>query len=209
MNSIERKDRILYLDVMRVAACLAVIALHIAASGFSDAAVGSYRWNVNNIIDSVVRCAVPLFVMISGTMFLDPNREIKLKTLYRKYVLRIAVAFIFWSGLYAAVERFQGVRLRTVVYDFVTGGSHLWFLYMIAGLYIVTPLLRKITESEKTTKYFIAIWFATSVLYNTLRAFSSVLTPRFNAVARYRRRGVLAVYGIRLHGLFRPGQIPA
>lgn len=178
MNGIERKDRIIYLDFLRIAACFAVIALHVAASGFEGAAVGSYRWNVFNIIDSAVRCAVPVFVMISGSVFLDPKKEIGLKTLFGKYVLRMAVAFVFWSGLYAAVQYFEGVRLRTVANNFVTGGSHLWFLYMIAGLYVVSPLLRKITESKKTTYYFLALWVASSVLYNTLRAFSSVIAPR-------------------------------
>ena len=178
MNGIERKDRIIYLDFLRIAACFAVIALHVAASGFEGAAVGSYRWNVFNIIDSAVRCAVPVFVMISGSVFLDPKKEIGLKTLFGKYVLRMAVAFVFWSGLYAAVQYFEGVRLRTVANNFVTGGSHLWFLYMIAGLYVVSPLLRKITESKKTTYYFLALWVASSVLYNTLSAFASVLAPR-------------------------------
>lgn len=178
MNGTERKDRIIYLDLLRVAACLAIIALHISAHGFGKGEVGSFCWNFFNIIDSAVRCAVPVFVMISGSVFLDPKKEIGLKTLFGKYVLRIAVAFVFWSGLYAALQYFQGVRLRTVANGFVTGGVHLWFLYMIAGLYVVSPLLRKITESKKTTYYFLALWVASSVLYNTLRAFSSMLAPR-------------------------------
>ncbi|MBQ9880338.1 MAG: acyltransferase family protein [Clostridia bacterium] len=156
-----------------------VIALHVADLFFTvGEPVGSYRWNTGNVISSLTRCAIPLFVMISGSLFLDPRKEIGLKTLYGRYILRIATAFIFWSGLYAALQYSQGIRVRTVVRDFVTGGVHLWFLYMIVGMYIVTPLLRKIANSKNTRVYFLALWIATTVLYNTLRAFFSILSPR-------------------------------
>ena len=145
MQKTERQ-RVLYIDALRVLACMFVVVLHQSAQKFDKAAVGSYEWTVFNVYDSLTRWAVPVFVMISGALFLDPAKEIRLKTLCRKNLLRIGTAFLFWSALYSIVDYLCGTRLRDVVSGFITGHVHLWFLYMIGGLYLIVPLLRRFSR---------------------------------------------------------------
>ena len=103
-----RKDQIFmnsrkyYLDYLRVSATFAVMSLHIAADNWLNAGVRSFEWQVFNFYDSLVRFGVPVFVMISGALFLNPDKYIPVKKLYTKYIFRIAAAFVFWSFLYAA-----------------------------------------------------------------------------------------------------------
>ena len=178
-TSTKQENRILYFDVLRVFACIAVIVLHVAAQKFDKVAVGSFEWTVFNVYDSLVRWAVPVFVMLSGALFLNPDKQIDMRRLYTKTILHVATAFVFWSACYALEDYFEGVRLRTVAFNFVNGGVHLWFLYLIAGLYIVVPLLRKLTESEKLTNYFLVLWFAFSVLVPTAKGFIALINDRF------------------------------
>ena len=70
----EKKERIIQFDLLRVVAIFAMMMLHVAASQFDSVAVGSSEWFWFNFYDSIVRFCVPVLVMISGIFFLDPKR---------------------------------------------------------------------------------------------------------------------------------------
>jgi len=166
----EKKDRVIYLDVLRILATIAVITIHVSAHNWYDTSPVSYEWNVFNFYDSIVRWAVPIFVMISGAIFLDKNRVIDTKKLYNKNILRIVCAFVFWSVVYAITLGNSG-NIKEFIDKIFLGHYHLWFLYMILGLYIITPILRKITEDQKTTEYFLIISIIFSIIIPTLFEF--------------------------------------
>ena len=72
--------RIIYFDYLRAIAVFSVIVLHVAAQNWHNADTNTFEWNVFNIYDGVSRWAVPIFVMISGALFL--GRDYSLDTLY-------------------------------------------------------------------------------------------------------------------------------
>ncbi len=158
----KRMDRTYYFDCLRIIACFGVMILHIASKKWYGTPVTSFEWNVLNIYDSITRWVVPLFVMISGALFLNGKQSIE--KLYKKYVLRIVTAFLFWSFLYAGVRFIGGCGMKEAVKAFLTGHYHLWFLFMIAGLYIIVPFLRKITESDTLIKYYLVLAFVFAFL---------------------------------------------
>lgn len=48
--------------------------------------------------------------------------------------------------------------ISTFIYDLFVGSRlHLWYLYMCVGLYMITPIIRPITESKMVTKYYIIL----------------------------------------------------
>lgn len=183
-----KDDRIIYFDVLRILATIAVIVIHVTAYSWGGISPASYEWNVLNIYNSIVRWAVPIFVMISGAIFLDNNKKIDTKKLYTKNILRIIIAFIFWSFVYilSIPETFELVKneAKSFFETFIVGNYHMWFLYMIAGLYIITPILRKITADQKTTEYFLIIsfiftfvipyLFKTPILLNADKAYDNI-----------------------------------
>lgn len=105
----------------------------------------------------MTRWCVPIFVMISGALFLDPNRNISYKTIFTKNIFRILTAFIFWSVLYAIYCNifFQPINVAGLISEILIGHFHLWFLYMIIGLYLAVPILRQIAPNRELSKYFI------------------------------------------------------
>lgn len=145
-----------YLDCLRIIATFAVMILHIASQNWYAVDVGTREWKVFDFFDSMVRWSVPVFVMISGYLFLGGSKSIEY--IFKKNILRIATAFIFWSALYAAINLVSGkIELKNALREFVEGPTHLWFLFMIVGLYILVPLLHKIVETTESTRYFIVI----------------------------------------------------
>ena len=74
---------------------------HVAAYSFKEVDVNTFEWNAINVYSGLARFAVPIFVMISGALFLDPKKDIPIRKIYSKYILRIVIAFVFWSVVYA------------------------------------------------------------------------------------------------------------
>lgn len=140
---------------MRLIATLAVIAIH------------SVKITAPFSIAPLVWC-VPIFFMISGRFFLDPERKVTTVNLFRKNILHIVTAFIFWSAVftvyYLISGSFDGLSSFGVLAEFIHGPYHLWFLYAIIGLYLLTPILRKITADEKTLAYTLLLFAAVNIV---------------------------------------------
>lgn len=171
--SISERSRVIYLDYLRIAATFGVIVLHISGQNWYTTSVNSFEWNVLNFYDSIVRWVVPIFVMISGALFLDKAKEVSIKKLYSKNILRIITALIFWSSVYALDEGIQGANFSSFFISMLEVNYHLWFLIMLIGLYITVPILRKVTASSQLTKYFLVISFVFTFLIPSI---SNLLT---------------------------------
>lgn len=160
------KRRQTELDLLRLIAMLGVIVVHIELDG-SSAPQSRFGVTLYHGIWSSVTWCVPIFVMISGRLFLDPVRDITMQKIWKKYIPRIATAFLFWSAIYQvyySVLGGQTLNWKGILSQFLIGPYHMWYLYMIAGLYAVTPILRKISGDVEITKYFVILFFFAELL---------------------------------------------
>ena len=163
------KKRIIYLEVLRAIATIAVIIIHVTAQNWRVIDVSSIEWIVMTLWNSAARIAVPLFVMISGVVFLNREKDITIQEIFKKYSLRILIVFCAWSFIYAVVYSFTyGESIIKFILRFVGGHYHLWYLLMLIGLYLIIPFLRKITADKKTTEYFLLLSFILTSLIPTL-----------------------------------------
>ena len=144
-------DRYARLDAARWLAAVAVVLLHSAALIVSEpAAYGHGAWLAANLYDSAARWCVPVFVMVSGALLLDPDKPQDARRFYSKRVARICAPLLFWTLFYLAWR--TGLDWWDdghVDFSFwprkVAQGEpyyHLWYLYMIVGLYLFAPLVR-------------------------------------------------------------------
>lgn len=164
----KKNNYVFYLDFLRVISIFAVIMLHVTAQNFDKVIIGSFSWNIFNIIDSLVRWSVPVLIMISGVFFLDNDKELNLKKLFGHNILRIFIILVFWSFIYALNEYFKENSLANSILFFIKGKYHLWFLNMILGLYLITPILRKITSDKKSTEYLLIVSLFFSIIVPTI-----------------------------------------
>lgn len=163
------RQRKIWADFLRIFSIFLVIMIHEAAQNFYDVPITDSDFYAMNIYDALTHTAVPLFVMISGMLFLDPAKKVPLKTLYGKYILRIAVAMVFWHLLYAtyncAVDDSWDFKSFA---ENVTDVTHLWFGIMIIGLYMALPFLKKIVESKQLCVYFLILFLVFTSIIPTL-----------------------------------------
>lgn len=163
--------RLIYLDFLRVFAVFCVVILHVSAGNWAYVPVNSQTWEVFNIFNSSVRFAVPIFVMISGALLLDTEYNFNFKTFFKKNIMRIITAYIFWSGIYTLVNFLDnGGTFSDNFKFFLSGYSHLWYLYMILGMYIILPFLREIAKNEKLSIYFVVLAFVFTYFAKLLSA---------------------------------------
>ena len=165
------RKRVIYLDLLRVISVFAVVWLHVSVQGhWWDSHFGE-EWTIRDVYNSCVRWCVPVFVMISGALFLDSKRELNIKLLYTKNVVRIILAFVLWSLIYVLIIN-EDTKFSRIIAATISGHFHLWFLKMLLGLYIVTPILKVIVSNKQTEKYFIYIavitCFVTPMLFPTI-----------------------------------------
>ena len=169
------ENRQVGLDYLRVFATLAVMVLHVAAQNWSVTDVKGYAWQTFNFYDSLVRWGVPAFLMISGCLFL--GREIPTKRIYTKYILRIVTAFIVWSGFYAVVDLLSGEDLKTAIGHFIAGKYHMWYLFMIVGIYICIPVIKVIVNNEKAMEYFLILSFLFAFVFPEIVMIANDFAP--------------------------------
>lgn len=146
------------LDVLRVIACLAVILLHLSATLVMDRELlGTVSWHVANVIDAATRWCVPVFVMLSGALLLDPQKHTSPQEFWTRRMSRLLPALIVWSALYLAWRAYfwkEPLTFDVISHDLVVGRPyiHLYFLFLIAGLYLVTPFLARTIGSLSSTQ---------------------------------------------------------
>lgn len=144
--------RLTLLDDGRWMAVLAVVMLHTAAPVVSGAAAhGSAAWLAADLYDSLCRWCVPVLVMITGAILLDPARDMQMRPFYRKRIGRIALPLVFWTLFYVV---WRTLPWQTVAHSWrladlwqaARAGPyyHLWYLYMLCGLYLFIPFIRMV-----------------------------------------------------------------
>lgn len=175
LEPIGTKERQICFDVLKIIATFAVVMLHVSAQHWFYVKLKTPEWRAFNLYDGSVRFPVPLFVMISGALFLSGDRPIG--KIYGKYVLRIVTAFLFWSVLYAAISLYRGTPLVDAIKEAIKGHYHLWYLYMIAGLYMIIPFLRSIVENRKLLHYFLILSFLVGIVVPQTIAILDVFRP--------------------------------
>ena len=166
-NNNIKSEKIIYIEYLRVIACIAVIILHVSGDKITSAN-GMY-WNIMNIFNSLSRWSVPIFFMITGVTFLRKDKEISIKKLYKKYISKMIIIYIFWSTLYALFLNIgKNMSIKVIIEDIIKGHYHLWFIYAIIGIYMIVPLLKKIAEDKKICQYFLVLWLIIGSFIYTL-----------------------------------------
>lgn len=180
-------EKNIYISYLRVIATAFVILIHASTGFLYQFDAQSFDWNYANWINSATRCSVPIFIMISGALLLHKDEDSII--FYKKRLSKILYPFIFWTIIYLIYyfyrytnfEVLSSKRVFEISMDKILHGSnaHLWYLYMIVGLYIAIPFLRKILRqaSLREIEIFLICWVL-SMLFTNKRLFDFV--PKFD-----------------------------
>lgn len=146
MTTDEQASPTAWLTWLRAVAILAVVTIHATAS--TAAADGAWERPVGRfavVLDMAIHFAVPVFVLVSGALNLDPDRYRGAVDFLRRRALRLVPAVVFWHLWYVGVRWVRGDELETVdLLSRVVNGelfTQLYFFWIVLGLSAITPLL--------------------------------------------------------------------
>ncbi|MEM4244432.1 MAG: acyltransferase family protein, partial [Candidatus Bathyarchaeia archaeon] len=157
-------------NLIRTLAITLVILLHAANTTLKAASVPADYWWTAVIYKSLALPCVPLFVMLSGALLLKRTKlDEPIRVFLKKRLSRIGPPILFWSAVYLAWAFF--VSQIPVTWDNIEkgilyslfGGAyyHFWFIYLIVGIYLITPILRVIIArgNMSVVRYLCLLWF--------------------------------------------------
>ena len=182
-----KKERVAFLDWLRVIACFMVMAIHSAEPFY----LGGEAPNITHIAsrldmfwitatECVCRVCVPLFVMASAYLLFPVRRPTG--EFFRRRLARIGIPFLVWAVAYVWAANGSWGRL---LFNFPDEGGHLWFVPMLLGLYLLMPLLSPWAEkvSERELRGWIALWLVTTTFPFLRGAWGAFFgEPSFGAV---------------------------
>ncbi|OBT08566.1 hypothetical protein A9264_04855 [Vibrio sp. UCD-FRSSP16_10] len=185
---------LLWANNLRALSIFAVVLLHVASEFVSnidgqDILYGSRSWWAGNIYASVSMWCIPLFVMISGYFLLNTSEPHRL--FYKKRLQRIGIPLLFWSVFYSIwllLKHSMNGDISSAYFTVAKGWAlgepyyHLWYLFMIPFLYLITPVLRVIITAitQKEMLVVICLCFALAML----AALSDIVLLYFNLNAK-------------------------
>ena len=156
---------------LRAVACVAIVLLHTLFT-----AVGLYGYTVENpadllsyrvVIDNLM-WAVPCFLMVTGALLLNRDKNISYSKLFKKYILRILLAIVVFGAVFGIIDTFYGQEPASLsvflnqMKEIWTGRtwSHMWYLYCLIGLYLLLPFYKKIVNdsNKKELMYLMVLY---------------------------------------------------
>jgi len=167
------KERDHNLDALRVLANVLVIILHVSATYVTlNIDLINSNFVFANLIDSFTRISVPLFVMISGYLTLSQAKNRDFKRFYKKSIRSIVLPTLIWSFLYVVlatiIVRYKALSdpfnssddYLQIIINWLLGKpyTHLWYMYMMIGMFAFTPVLIRIKE-KLNEKQFLVLGF--------------------------------------------------
>lgn len=141
---------------MRFIACLAVMIVHISATGVTDYIHGSFPHIVMTLLNRSLKFTTPIFIFLSGVtgFYGYRNKEFKYFEFIYKRLTRVLIPYLFWCVIYYFVYikfGFYGFDFRFFLKNVVQGtmSYHLYFVIIITQLYLMGPIFYNLVKNSK------------------------------------------------------------
>lgn len=191
-----KPKRIYSYDLIRIIAAVGVIMAHSVSVLVTDSPYGSLDFTYANFFDTAGRASIALFLMLSGALMLDEGKNIPTKKFFTSAAKILFIAFA-WSGVYAfainvalPVLNQKPPNISAFIKTTVYGEFHLWYLYMLAGLYVITPFLRLVVKKEnvKWVIGFIALFFVMSSVPTFANTIANLFTEKQDYILDFTKK---------------------
>jgi surface polysaccharide O-acyltransferase-like enzyme len=171
-------------DLIRTIAILMVILVHVSFFPYKIPSEITpnvvVNWFTADVFGAIGYLGVPLFVMLSGALLLNPAKaDEPMKVFFKKRFNRIGLPLFFWTAVYfiwSFTVWEKPITLFNIEQGLISGSYPiLWFLYLLVGLYLITPILRTLVKhiDRNQFKLLLAIWFVGTILVPLIHNFTN------------------------------------
>ena len=167
-KTLQGAGREIWLDWVRVVACFMVMVVHstepfyLGGDGALILTETDAFWA--SFFDSFVRACVPLFIVVSA--WLQFPLRYGTGEFLRRRAVRILIPFVLWSIVYAFAYGEPVQNFKDLLLNFNYAAGHLWFVYMLVGVYLLMPLLSPWAEKvgKRELQVYLGIWLFTTMI---------------------------------------------
>ena len=163
------KTRRLELDIIRIMACIMVITMHAPIPNHQDNGL------FLSSISYLTAPCIGLFFMVSGSLLL-PIKTDGIVFLKKRFT-KVLLPTLFWTIFYILSEylisgKFGGIETILSIPFSPQGNGILWFMYTLAGLYLLAPIISRWLEkaTQKEIEIYLTLWVI-STCYPLLELF--------------------------------------
>lgn len=157
------KKRIIWIDILRLIGIIMVLTIHVVGNTINTFNLGGNANTVYRVLSGISATAICLFVMISGMMFLGKN--ITYKDMFKKYIPKILIGIVVIGFIYSMMELVfinKSFELSFIYESFLKiihmdTWAHMWYLYLVLALYLLTPVIKILTDNLNEKKYIITL----------------------------------------------------
>lgn len=174
---------ILCFEWARGLAAAMVVLLHVTQgimTNYPINAIGENRvviWTVSQFL--LTRWAVPVFLMISGALLLNPKKHTGWKDVWR-YERRMILVLVTFGYMFCLMEQFARTHqfapelFGISALNLLSGKSwsHLWYVYAMIGIYLLLPMMKAYVaiDSRENLRIFLIVLFALTVCVPSLNS---------------------------------------
>lgn len=158
-------------DLLRILATIAVIVIHVNYRYFAYRAytpsMDKY-YIIESLFNMVSRFSVPIFVMLSGAFLLHKESNGDAKAFYKKSCKKLLVPTLIVMAVFLLIDEISAMQVgegyMSSIRSILEGSFYnLWFMYMLFGLYLLTPFIVKLKNviSARTFQrmtYVLLVW---------------------------------------------------
>lgn len=157
-----------WIDWMRVCACFLVMIVHsteafyFGGEGTQVLSAADNFWV--SFFEAISRACVPLFLVASS--YVQFPIRYTTGVFFRRRAVRILIPFAVWSIVYALISGAPVQSFKDLLLNFNYSAGHLWFVYMLIGIYLIMPLLSPWAEKvgKKELQVYLGIWLFTTLI---------------------------------------------
>ena len=155
-------QRFLYMDILNIAACFAVLVLHCSGTFFTY--TPDSVWKLSLLLQVLARWAVLVFLMLTGANLLSYCEKYSTAVFFRKRLLRTFLPFLLWSGIWLVWKVVNGQAqisgVRDVITAFTSNGCQniYWFFYMLFAIYLHTGIAVHTEAAAGQTQCFFQVF---------------------------------------------------
>ena len=168
MTQIKTENRVVWVDWMRVIACFMVILVHstepfyLGGEGSQILTEVDAYWTA--LWGALVRACVPLFIVASS--YLQFPLHYSSGQFFKRRAVRVFIPFVLWSVVYALARGNPAENIKNLLFNFNYAAGHLWFVYMLIGVYLLMPLLSPWAErvGKRELQVYLGIWAFTTLI---------------------------------------------
>jgi surface polysaccharide O-acyltransferase-like enzyme len=150
----------------------------LASSYYFTKSITPGQYTMVHLILNQLNWAVPAFLMITGALLLNPEKEIPLKKLFGKYIRRVLLALIVFTFVFQGIDLLFHEEHEFLIWSlknlaFGTGWPHMWYLYLMIFLYLLMPFFKAFTKTmnDRMLVYLIILMLAFNSLMPILNSF--------------------------------------